>query len=181
MKKYLSLGVRLSLFVAAVVLMLSVVNLFTRDIIVERQRIAGQVAREALLSGSFTEMTDFVIPESEAKAVTAVYRAEQDGTVVGYCFDVTAKGYNEITMIVGINTDLTVTGVKILSQTETPGIGSKAMDENGAFLPQFKGLSARNLDSVTAVSGATVSSVGVQSGVRSALNVCSLILEGKGE
>ena len=181
MKKYVALGLRLAIFVAAVVLMLALVNMFTRDTIAERQRIEGEMARAALLSGTFIELTDFTVPEEESKTVTAVYRAEQDGTVTGYCFDVTVKGYNEISMIVGVNTDLTVTGVKILSQTETPGIGSKVVEEQGAFLPQFKGLSSRNLDSVVAVSGATVSSKGIQSGVRSAVNVCSLILEGKGE
>lgn len=181
MKKYLSLGFRLALFVAVVVLMLSLVNMLTRGTIAERQRIAGETARSELLSGTFTELTDVAIPEGEAKTVTAVYQAEQDGVVTGYCFDVTVKGYDEITMIVGVNPDLIVTGVKVLTQSETPGIGSKAVDENGAFLPQFKGLSYRNLDSVTVVSGATVSSVGIQSGVRSAVNVCSAILEGKGE
>ncbi|MBO5214272.1 MAG: FMN-binding protein [Clostridia bacterium] len=181
MKQYLSLGSRLALFVASVVLMLSLVNMLTRDTIAERQRIAGETARGELLSGTFTEVTDFTIPEAEAKTVTAVYRAEENGVVTGYCFDVTVKGYDEMTMIVGVNTDLIVTGVKILTQSETPGIGSKAVDENGAFLPQFKGLSSRNLDSVSIVSGATVSSVGIQSGVRSAVTVCSLILEGKGE
>ncbi len=181
MKKYLSLGFRLAIFVSAVVLMLSLVNMLTRNTIAERQRIAGETARAELLPGTFTELVDVSIPEEESKTVTAVYQAEQDGVVIGYCFDVTVKGYDEITMIVGVNTDLIVTGVKILTQSETPGIGSKAVDENGVFLPQFKGLSSRNLDSVAVVSGATVSSVGIHSGVRSAVNVCSAILEGKGE
>ncbi len=181
MKNYLALGLRLALFVAAVVAMLSVVNVLTRDTVAERKRMEGETARAALLSGTFTELTDYAVPESEADTVTAVYRAEQDGVVTGYCFDVTVKGYNEITMIVGVNTDLTVTGVKILTQTETPGIGSKAVDEQGAYLPQFKGLSSRNLDSVAALSGATVSSKGIKSGVQSAVNVCSTILEGEGK
>lgn len=181
MKQHIALGLRLALFVAAVVAMLSVVNVLTRGTISQRQRLEGEVARSALMSGTFTEMTDFTIPAEEASTVTAVYRAEQDGVVEGYCFDVTVKGYNEITMIVGVNTDLTVTGVKILSQTETPGIGSKAVDESGALLPQFKGLSSRNLNSVAEISGATISSKAIKSGVASAVNVCSVILEGKGE
>lgn len=181
MKSYLSLGFRLSVFVAVVVAMLSVVNMLTRNTIADRQRIAGQEARAALMSGEFTEMTDFTVPEAEAGTVTAVYRGEENGTVTGYCFDVTVKGYNEITMIVGVNPDLIVTGVRILSQTETPGIGSKAVDESGTYLPQYKGLSSRNLDSVVTVSGATVSSEGIKSGVKAAVSVCSVILEGKGE
>lgn len=181
MKQSCSLGLRLAIFVAAVVAMLSVVNLLTRDTIAERKRMEGETARCELLSGTFTELTDFEIPASASGTVTAVYQAEQDGVVTGYCFDVTVKGYNQITMIVGVNTDLTVTGVKILSQTETPGIGSKAVDEAGTYLPQFKGLSYRSLDSVVAVSGATVSSKGIRTGVQSAVEVCRILMEGKGE
>jgi len=180
-KKHLALGFRLALFVAVVVAMLSAVNMLTRNTIAERNRIAGEEARAALMDGTFTQVTDFSVPEEYADTVTAVYRAEKDGTVIGYCFDVAVKGYNEISMIVGINTDLTVTGVKILAQTETPGIGSKAVDEAGAFLPQFKGLPYRNLDSVETVSGATISSKGIVSGVKASVAVCRAILEGKGE
>lgn len=181
MKKYFALGLRLAAFVAMVVAMLSVVNVFTRDTIARRRNLEGEQARAALMPGSFSEMTDFVVPEDQSNVVTAVYRAEQDGTVVGYCFDVTVKGYNEITMVVGVNTDLTVTGVTILSQAETPGIGSKVVDEEGVFLPQFKSLSSRNLDSVSVISGATISSKAIKNGVSSAVSVCSVILEEKGE
>ncbi len=180
MKKYLSLGFRLALFVAVTVAMLAAVNLFTRDTIAERNRIAGEEARSALLQGSFTEVTDFAVPSDLAGTVTAVYRAEKDGVVTGYCFDVTVKGYNEITMIVGVYGDLSVAGVKILTQTETPGIGSKAVDEAGSYLPQFKGLSSRNLDSVAAVSGATMSSEGIRTGVKAAVDAAKVLLEGKG-
>ncbi len=180
MKKYFSLGFRLALFVAFTVAMLAAVNLLTRDTIAERRRIAGEEARSALLQGTFTEMTDFAVPAEYASSVTAVYRAEKDGAVTGYCFDVTVKGYNEITMIVGIDGDMSVAGVKILTQTETPGIGSKAVDEAGSYLPQFKGLSSRNLDSVAAVSGATMSSEGIRTGVKAAVDVARVLLEGKG-
>lgn len=180
MKRHLALGFRLAFTVAVVVAMLSAVNVLTRNRIAERQSAAGQAARSALMEGTFTQVSDFGIPE-EYGTVTAVYQGEKDGVVIGYCFDVTVKGYNEISMIVGIGVDLTVTGVKILSQTETPGIGSKAVDENGTYLPQFKGVSYRNLDSVTAVSGATLSSEGIRKGVSDGIAVCRLLLEGKGE
>ena len=40
-------------------------------------------------------------------------------------------------MMVGINKDMTVSGVKILSMSETPGLGAKAGDES--FINQYKG------------------------------------------
>ena len=181
MKKYFSLGLRLALIVAVVVAMLSAVNVFTRDTIATRQYLAGQAARSELFpAGTFTQLENSVIPKEFVSTVTAVYQVEENGTVSGYCFDVTAKGYDTVTMIVGINTELIVTGVKILSQAETPGIGSKAVDPEGAFLPQFKGLSSRNLDSVVMVSGATISSKGIKAGVQSAVDLCTVILEGRG-
>ncbi len=181
MKKYFSLGFRLALFVAAVVAMLSVVNILTRNTIAERQRLAGQAARAELLPGSFTQLSEDYISPSESGMITAVYQGEENGSVTGYCFDVTVKGYDTITMIVGVNPEMIVTGVKILSQSETPGIGSKAVDEQGAYLPQFKNLPSRNLESIIPVSGATISSKGIQSGVESAVRACEFILQGEGD
>ncbi len=181
MKQYCALALRLALIVAVVVAMLSVVNIFTRNTIAERQYLAGQQARSELFSATFVPMENDIIPKEYASSVTAVYQAEENGVVIGYCFDVTVKGYDAITMIVGINTERIVTGVKILSQSETPGIGSKAVDPSGSYLPQFNGLPSRNLDSVVTVSGATISSEGIKSGVQSAIDVCTAILKGKGE
>ena len=101
--------------------MLSVVNVFTRDTVANRQALAGQTARSELFSGTFVPMDSDVIPKEFASTVTAVYQVEENGMVTGYCFDVKAKGYDTLTMIVGVNTELIVTGVKILSQAETPG------------------------------------------------------------
>lgn len=177
-KNMFALAARLALFVAAVVVMLSLVNYLTRDTIAERKRLAGEAARAELMAEcEFRQLTDVVIPENSE--VTAVYRAEKDGTVIGYCFDVSVKGYNEISMIVGVNADLSVAGVKILSQSETPGIGSKAVDEQGAYLPLFR---TQNLESVKSnfVSGATISSKGIWNGVSAAVDFCAE-LTGKGD
>ena len=178
-KQMIALGLRLALFVAVVVAMLSVVNYFTRDTIAERQRVAGETARGALLEGcTFALVSDVPLPEGTT--VTAVYRGEKDGALVGYCFDVTVKGYNEISMIVGVFADGKVAGVKILSQSETPGIGSKAVDENGAYLPLFQSM---DLDAMrnNFVSGATISSKGIWNGVNDAVTLCDMLTEGKGE
>lgn len=177
-KQMFSLGFRLALFVAVVVAMLSCVNYFTRDTIAERERLAGESARSALLEGcTFAEQTDVILPENTA--VTAVYRGEKDGTLMGYCFDVTVKGYNKINMIVGVTADGNVAGVKILSQSETPGIGSKAVDENGAYLPLFETMDLASVRNHF-VSGATISSKGIWNGVNEALTLFSQLSEGRG-
>lgn len=174
-----SLGLRLALFVAVVVAMLAAVNVLTRDTIAERKRVAGETARSSLMAGcTFSQVADAELPEDTS--VTAVYRAEKDGVFMGYCFDVSVKGYNEISMVVGVGADLNVTGVKILSQTETPGIGSKAVDENGVYLPLFKTV---NVDAMQShfVSGATISSKGIWTGVNDSVTLCSILMKEKGE
>ena len=83
-----------------------------------------------------------------------------------------------IVMIVGVDTDLTVTGVSIVKASETAGIGSKVIDNEATSagtgaLDQFVGKSGagtlvvkQNIDAVT---GATVSTKGVTKGVNAAL------------
>lgn len=180
MKQIVSLSVRLALFVAVVTAMLSWVNILTRDIIAQRRAAEGEAARSSLMSGTFVQL-DSEIPEEFSDEITAAYRAEKDGVFVGYCFDVTVKGYNEIQMIVGVFADGSVAGVKILAQTETPGIGSKVVDESGAYLPQFVNLPSSGIDSVVAISGATLSSEGVRDGVRVAAAYAAALSESEVE
>ena len=107
------------------------------------------------------------------------YEVKSGGDTIGYAFKVTASGsQGNIVMIVGVDTDLTVTGVSIVNNSETKGIGSKVMDNEATSagtgaLDQFVGKSGagtlvvkQNIDAVT---GATVSTKGVTKGVNAAL------------
>ena len=90
-----------------------------------------------------------------------------------------------IEMMVGVDADGVVTGVSIVSNSETSGIGSKVMNNeplaNGTpVLDQFIGKSAADGTlavgtNVDAISGATVSSRGVTTGVNAALAVASVV------
>lgn len=109
-----------------------------------------------------------------------VYSVKADGKSVGYAVKIVASGsQGDIEMVVGVDPDKTVTGISIVSNTETSGIGSKVMGNqplaNGTgVLDQFIGKSHKNGDlavgkNVDAISGATVSSKGVTKGVNGAL------------
>ena len=87
-------------------------------------------------------------------------------------------------MIVGVDSDSAVTGVSIVSNKETAGIGSKVMDNNAlpsgvGVLDQFIGKSGAgslaDKVNVDAISGATVSSKGVTKGVNAALAVAEAL------
>ena len=103
-----------------------------------------------------------------------------------YAINVEASGSQGIiSMMVGIDTDGAVTGVSIVTNAETSGIGSKVMGNeplaNGTgVLDQFIGKSAADGTlavgtNVDAITGATVSSKGVTTGVNTALAAAGAI------
>ena len=125
-------------------------------------------------------------PVEVSDAVAAAASA-QGGTISemytmstgGYAMKVIASGsQGNIEMIVGVDEAQTITGVSIVSNSETGGIGSKVMDNkpNDAgvgVLDQFKGMSGAGSlvvkSNITPISGATVSTKGVTAGANAAL------------
>ncbi|MFA5143338.1 MAG: FMN-binding protein [Candidatus Omnitrophota bacterium] len=100
--------------------------------------------------------------------------ASRDNKAAGYCINVTAKGYGgPIYMVVGVEPAGTIRGIRILSHSETPGIGAAINEVSSVgrtpwFLAQFTGKRAgaiRLKKDVDAVSGATVSSAAVTNAV----------------
>lgn len=101
-----------------------------------------------------------------------------DGSVIGYVFVTSAKGYGgDISVMVGVLGDGTVAGVNILSINETAGLGMNA--KNQSFLDQFLGKSgeigvAKNNPSDTeiqALTGATITSSAMATAVNTALSL----------
>lgn len=110
----------------------------------------------------------------------SVYEVKSGSDMAGYAVKIVASGsQGDIEMVVGVDTKNSVTGVSIVSNSETSGIGSKVMNNqplaNGTkVLDQFIGKSHKDGDltvgkNVDAISGATVSSKGVAKGVNGAL------------
>ena len=109
-----------------------------------------------------------------------IYEAQVNGETVGYAVTVSASGsQGTIEMMVGVDTAGTVTGVSIVSHSETSGIGTKVMgndplDSGVGVLDQFVGKSAADGTlsvgtNVDAITGATVSTRGITTGVNAAL------------
>lgn len=95
-----------------------------------------------------------------------------------YAVEVTPAGFDgPITMMVGI-VDGKVTGISVISHTETPGLGAvagAASAKGEAFRGQFVGLvSGITVDgeenSIDSMSGATITSKAVTAGVNAALD-----------
>ena len=191
-KYIIKLTVTLFLTCMVVAGVLGWVNSITKDRIAEitwDKTVAAM--QKVIVADDFSdplELTDDMTAAATAQGGTldAVYEAQSGGQVVGYAVSVSASGsQGTISMMVGIDPDGAVTGVSIISNAETSGIGSKVMNNetlaNGTkVLDQFIGKSAADGTlvvgtNVDAITGATVSSKGVTTGVNTALAAAGAI------
>ena len=171
-KYIIKLTVTLLLTCMVVAGLLGWVNSITKDKIAaitwEKTVAAMQKVIEADDFSDTMELTDDMTAAATAQGGTlaAVYQAQSGGQPVGYAINVEASGsQGTISMMVGIDMDGAVTGVSIVTNSETSGIGSKVMSNepltNGTrVLDQFIGKSAADGvlsvgSNVDAITGAT--------------------------
>ncbi|MEE1673262.1 electron transport complex subunit RsxG [Agarivorans aestuarii] len=78
-----------------------------------------------------------------------VYNAlDQQGQASGYVVQVSAKGYaGPINLIVGVDASLTILGVRVLSHSETPGLGDKIEIAKNPWVLSFNQKSLSNTSS----------------------------------
>lgn len=171
------------------------VNAITKDKIAEIEREnTVNAMKNVVADPDNTEFSD-ALENTDAMAEAAkgaggsldsVYEVQVGGQSAGYAIKVVASGsQGNIVMMVGLDGEGIVTGVAIVSNAETSGIGSKVMDNenNTAGVPvldQFQGKSAADGvlsvgTNVDAITGATVSTKGVTTGVNTALAVAGAI------
>ena len=150
----------------SIALLLSVVNAMTKDVIaanVQNQK------NQAVLA-VFPEGTD-VKPYTTAEG-EEIYIVLKDGEILGCCVNAVESGYGgDVSMMIGLNTAHEICGIRIVSMSETPGVGTKI--SGASFLEQFFGMSEPVQFGVNAdaISGATYSSRAVESGINTALGV----------
>ena len=103
-----------------------------------------------------------------------VFPAKKGGETQAIAYSAAAKGYNDlIEVMIGVNPDGTLTGISIMTHTETPGLGARIVEPE--FTDQFAGLDldttklAADGGKVDTLSGATFSTVGVIAAVSAAL------------
>ena len=157
-----------------VAVLLSATDLITRDRIAQQELLAAETARSEVLpaASSFEEL-----PLSEEIIQTGVESLFAGSGGEGYVVSVISKGYGgDMSIMVGLDAEYRVTGIKILSSDETPGLGKKT--ENESFLSQYIGNSgsftvvkgtASGESEISAVTGATISSRAVTEAVNNAI------------
>ena len=177
MKYILKLSLTLLLITSLVAAALAGVNAMTKDRIAAVQTEKINAAILALFPGS-TNVRQLAAAEyaDETGTVTAVYQA--DG---GWAMEVRSSGFGgEITLMVGVSALFDVTGVQVISHTETPGLGAVAADKTSAgeaFRGSFVGLSGTlTVGDIDAITSATITSQAIVDGVNAAL-ACEILEE----
>lgn len=156
-------------------LILAVVNKFTAPIIAENSAKKQAAAMQNVLKD--VEFSEENLAENvDDPEISEVYKAQKDGAAAGYVVMVNPNGYNgAISMVVGIDAEGNVSGVDIISQSETAGLGANCVKDE--FKDQFIGKSGEisvvkndpKDDEIDAITSATITSKAVTGGVNKAL------------
>lgn len=144
-------------------------------------RITNENKRLEALTATLPGAKDFKMPKiafDPNGIITEVNIGTNGDELIGHNITVAPKGYaGLIKIVVGISKEGEVKGIKILAHGETPGLGAKAPEE--PFSGQFRNKTADEFtvvktepaadDQIQAISGATITSNAVTTGVNEAL------------
>ena len=177
------IGLILFAITAASAFVLAVVNAVTAPVIAENNAIKQAEAMRAVLPDAAQFSDESVLGDVAIENVNEVYAAKDaEGNVIGYAVMASPNGYGgEISMVVGVNTDMSVSGVDIISQSETAGLGAKCVDDDfkGQYAGKTIGINVvkngGDENSIDAISSATITSKAVTKGVNSALEAAEAV------
>ena len=170
----------------------------TKEPIAEQNEKAKREACQEVF-GDAQEFVNLDISEEEAAVVLAangydkasvneaMEAKDASGTVLGYVMIITSHdGYGgDIQFSMGVRMDGTVNGISLLSISETPGLGMRAEEvlrpqftEKHAAAFTYTKTGAVSEDQIDAISGATITTNAVVSGVNAGLSYFQNGLEG---
>lgn len=138
----------------------------TRAVIADNQRQFEQSLLRQLAAGA------------EVRALDSGYAIIRDDAPAGHIHEVsTNEGYNGlITLLVAIDDNETILGVRVTEHRETPGLGDKIEPEVSDWIDQFNGRSLNNTrwalqpdGDIDGISGATITAKATLEAVRGAL------------
>jgi len=152
-------------------------NEITKEPIIEAQIAKTQDAlNQVFENATFSDVK--TVDESllaDYPFITGYYEATINNELAGYAFNVvTSEGYGgNINFIIGISLEGHITGIDIIKQAETPGLGAKAaepefkdqfIDKKAEQLTVVKNDSPGELE-ISAISAATITSRAVTNAV----------------
>ena len=147
-------SILLALFAACTTALIAGTQLLTKSDIAEQKRQAEEKALLQVVPRSRHDnsMLDDTIPVGPQdvrlglREEKQIYVAREKGEVIAVIIPATARdGYTgDIELIVGVNRDGTIAGVRALAQRETPGLGDKVDLKKSDWMLGFNGRSLTN-------------------------------------
>ena len=178
-KEFIKLSGILCAITLVAALLLAGVNKVTAPKIAAAEKEAMQTAMKKIL------------PEAESfeEIEKDVFVGKNADERVGVCVKVASNGYGgPIEMMVAFGADAKVRGIEILSHSETAGLGAKAAEPS--FKKQFSGkdyllnvvkTKTSSPEQITAITGATITSRAVASGVEKAFEIALAAITKEGQ
>lgn len=169
---------------AVTVILLTLIHLVAGALVRSHDLRANRALMQTVMpqADAFSELIDAnVLGDDRIEDMQAAYNGRE---LLGYCVTAAAFGFrSDISVLVGVDVNGEVTGVTLLEEDETPGIGDGVRGES--FLGQFTGASGTlslgsGHNSVSGISGATKSAQAVVQCVNVALAAVANLDEGGG-
>ena len=176
MMKYMARPMAILFLISAVCAgLLGVVESITREPTRIQEELTASNGKRTVMAeaSSFVEIEiedGFV--QNGIKVLSADYALDANGDVMGYVIEVAPNGFGGgIGFMVGVDLEGAVTGISILSHSESPGLGARIKEE--WFLDQFVGEQSpiavtKDGGVIESITSSTITSRAVANGVTAA-------------
>jgi len=176
----LKIALKLTLICFVSVLLLSIANIITCKKIANNSIKTEEEANKQLFPAGIKFEKKFFTNQSIQKEKEYYYKVYDNSNLIGYIVSIITKGYGgDMKLMVAMDTALVIVNVKLLNNSETPGIGKNA--EKPEYMKKFIGtnsadkpipinksmLSQQEADSI---SGATITFKGISNGIQKAVD-----------
>ncbi len=113
---------------------------------------------------------DFTLQDLQMDGLADAYVAtDSNGETIGYVITAASKGYGGlVNVMVGLDAKGNLTGVKMMDNNETPGLGSKVGEAK--YTSQFLDKNYETYKDVAAISGATITSTAFKNALAIAMD-----------
>lgn len=176
MKNMMKLGLILAIYSTVACVGLAFVYAGTKAVIAQRQKTDLEASLKDLFptADSFEDITGSLKSADPSVTFANEYLAKSGGTPIGVAIRAVGKSYGgDATVLTGVGADKKITGVKVLDNKDTPGLGANAANptyfvdrtSKTTFTGQFTGKSIGDpfvvKQDVVAITASTITSKAV--------------------
>ncbi|MHB1452854.1 MAG: RnfABCDGE type electron transport complex subunit G [Saccharofermentanales bacterium] len=167
---------------------LATVNFYTAPVISANAKTTADAARLEVFGSAtaFEDVTTTYLPESRKYLRSVIKALDADGNTAGLVIEAYGTGYGgEIRIMAGITSQRELIGFVVLSNNETPGLGTKVALESftSRFLGGKPGLAFTfnkedtSLNGVDAITASTISSTAVLTAINASLTFADEVFD----